>query len=37
MARVLDSGAVDPGFPSPSGQTKTIRLVCVAFPLSMQY
>ncbi len=31
MVRVLVSGAVDPGFPSPSGQTKNYKIGICCF------
>ena len=37
MISVLPSSAVDRGFESRSGKPKTIKLVFVASPLSMQY
>ena len=36
MVNVLASSAVDPGLEPRSGQTKTIKLVFVASPLSRQ-
>ena len=37
MVGAFSSSAVDRGFETRFGQTKTIKLVCVASPLSLQH